>query len=163
VLSTVKAVLRSVHGEAASDAKASGYDLAEEVAGAYRGMMIAIPKDEWVVFHEMSPRGLRPFLKRLAGAVRLSEFRKQPRGPKKPRPERRSGAEIKHVATAGCWRSRRPNHQKAKSNAQGFIYTGLGRVAYLSVGEFRAHLGWEGLRAHLRWESLVPSFARNRT
>jgi hypothetical protein len=100
VLSTVKAALRSVHGDAASDAKVSGYDLAEEVAGTYRGMMIAVPKDEWVVFHGMSPRELSPFLKRLAGAVRLSEFRKQPRGPKKARPKRQSGAEIKHVSTA---------------------------------------------------------------
>jgi IS4 transposase len=100
VLSTVKAALRSVHGEKASDTKVSGYDLAEEVAGTYRGMMIAVPKDEWVVFHEMSPQELSPFLKKLAGAVRLSEFRKQPRGPKKPRPERQTGDKIKHVATA---------------------------------------------------------------
>ena len=100
VLSTVKAALRSVHGGEAIDTKVSGYDLAEEVAGTYRGMMIAVPKDEWVVFHGMSPREICPFLKRLAGAVRLSEFRKQPRGPKKPRPQRQSGAKIKHVATA---------------------------------------------------------------
>jgi hypothetical protein len=100
VLSTVKAALRSVHGAAASAAKVSGYDLAEEVSGTYRGMTIAIPKDEWVVFHGMPPRELCPFLRTSAGAVRLSEFRKQPRGPKKPRPERQSGAEIKHVATA---------------------------------------------------------------
>ena len=100
VLSAVKAALRSVHGAAAADAKVSGYDLAEEVSGTYRGMMIAVPKDEWVVFHGMPPRELCPFLKTLAGAVRLSEFRKQPRGPKKPRPKRQSGAEIKHVATA---------------------------------------------------------------
>jgi Transposase DDE domain len=100
VLSAVKAALRSVHGAEASDAKVSGYDLAEEVSGTYRGMMIAVPKDEWVVFHGMSPRELCPFLKRLAGAVRRSEFRKQPRGPKKPRPERQSGAKVKHVATA---------------------------------------------------------------
>jgi hypothetical protein len=63
-------------------------------------MMIAVPKDEWVVFHAMSPQEISPFLKRLAKAVRLSEFRKQPRGPKKPRPERQSGSEIKHVATS---------------------------------------------------------------
>jgi len=100
VLSTVKAALRAEHGEAASDAKVSGYDLAEEVSGTYRGMMIAIPKDEWVVFHGMSPRELCPILRKLARAVRLSEFRKQPRGPKKPRPKQQSGAKIKHVATA---------------------------------------------------------------
>jgi Transposase DDE domain len=100
VLSTVKATLRSVHGAKAADTEISGYDLADEVAGTYRGMMIAVPKDEWVVFHGMSPREICPFLKRLASAVRLSEFRKQPRGPKKPRPKRQSGAKVKHVATA---------------------------------------------------------------
>jgi hypothetical protein len=100
VLSTVKAALRSVHGTKVADTEVSGSDLAEEVAGTYRGMMIAVPKDEWVVFHGMSPREISPFLKQLARAVRLSEFRKQPRGPKKPRPKRQSGAKVKHVATA---------------------------------------------------------------
>jgi hypothetical protein len=100
VLSTVKAALRSVHGSKVVDDEVSAYDVAEEVAGTYRGMMIAIPADEWVVFHGMSPQELSPILKQLAGAVRLSEYRKQPRGPKKPRPERESGAEAKHVATA---------------------------------------------------------------
>jgi hypothetical protein len=112
VLSTVKAALRSVHGEEASDAKVSGYDLAEEVAGTYRGMMIAVPKDEWVVFHGMSPQELSPFLKQLASAVRLSEFRKQPRGPKKPRPKRQSGAKIKHVATAKLLEEQKAKPQK---------------------------------------------------
>jgi hypothetical protein len=100
VLSTVKGALRSVHGSKVVDEEVSAYDVAEEVAGTYRGMMIAIPADEWVVFHGMSPQELSPILKQLAGAVRLSEYRKQPRGPKKPRPERQSGAEAKHVATA---------------------------------------------------------------
>ena len=100
MMSVVKAALRSAHGAEAADTKVSGYDLAEEVAGTHRGMMIAVPKDEWVVFHTMSPPEMGRFLKHLAGAVRLSEFRKQPRGPKKPRPHRQSGAEIKHVATS---------------------------------------------------------------
>jgi Transposase DDE domain len=100
VLSTVKAALRSVHGARVVDEEVSAYDVAEEVAGTYRGMMIAIPADEWVIFHGMPPRELGPILKRWAGAVRLAEYRKQPRGPKKPRPRRQSGAEVKHVATA---------------------------------------------------------------
>jgi IS4 transposase len=100
VLSAVKAALRSVHGAKVVDHEVSAYDVAEEVAGTYRGMMIAIPADEWVVFHGMSPQELSPILKQLAGAVRLSEYRKQPRGPKKPRPQRQSGAKVKHVATA---------------------------------------------------------------
>lgn len=47
-----------------------------------------------------SKNGRELRLRELAKAVRLSQFRKQPRGPKKPRPKRQSGAKIKHVATA---------------------------------------------------------------
>ena len=100
VLGAVKAALRSVHGTEVADQQVSGFYLADEVAGTHRGMMIAIPKDEWVIFHGMSPQEISPILKELAKAVRLSEFRKQPRGPKKPRPQRQSGNKIKHVATA---------------------------------------------------------------
>jgi IS4 transposase len=107
VLSTVKAALRSVHGEKADDTQISGYDLADEVAGTHRGVMIAVPKDEWVVFHGMSPSEISPFLKRLAGEVRLAEFQKQPRGPKKPRPQQQGGAKISHVATARLLKEQR--------------------------------------------------------
>ena len=50
ILSVVKAALRSVHGAKVVTEEVSGYYLADEVAGTYRGMMIAIPEDEWVVF-----------------------------------------------------------------------------------------------------------------
>jgi IS4 transposase len=99
VMSVVKAALRSAHGEEAVEGL-SFYYLADEVAGTHRGMMIAIPEDEWVVFQGMSPRELSPLLKQFAAAVRLSEYRKQPRGPKKPRPKRTSGAKDRHVSTA---------------------------------------------------------------
>jgi hypothetical protein len=115
VLSTVKAALRSVHGEEITDQQVSGFYLADEVAGTHRGMMIAIPKDEWVVFHGMSPQEITPILKDLARAVRLSEFRKQPRGPKKPRPKRQSGAKIKHVATAKLLSRRKDTPGKHKN------------------------------------------------
>ena len=48
----------------------------EEVAGTHRGMMIAVPKDEWAVFHGLSPDRMGQFLKELAGTIRLSEYRK---------------------------------------------------------------------------------------
>jgi Transposase DDE domain len=108
VLSTVKAALRSVHGAKVVDEQVSASDVAEEVAGTSRGMMIAIPADEWVVSHGMPPRELVPILKRWAGGVRLAEYRKQPRGPKKSRPRRQSGAEVKHVATARLLMNRKP-------------------------------------------------------
>jgi hypothetical protein len=108
VLSTVKAALQSVHGAKVVNEEVSADDVAAAVAGTYRGMMIAIPADEWVVFHGMPPRKFCPILKRWAGAVRLWEYRKQPRSPKKPRPRRQSGAEVKHVATAKLLMKRKP-------------------------------------------------------
>ena len=49
VLSTVKGALCSVHGETKVE-KLSGFYLADEIQMCHRGMMKAIPKDEWVVF-----------------------------------------------------------------------------------------------------------------
>jgi len=41
-----------------------------------------------------------------ARTVPLSEYRKSHRGPKKPKPEKASGAKIKHVATAKILKAR---------------------------------------------------------
>lgn len=100
VMSAVKGALRSVHGAEAIDHGVSGWDLAEEVAGTTRGMRIAIPADEWTVFHDLSPSAMGRFLQDLARRVRLSEYRKQPRGPKKPKPKKASGYKKKHLSTA---------------------------------------------------------------
>ena len=100
VLSTVKAALRSVHGEPVVAEEVSGYFVAEEVTMTHRGMMIAIPEDEWVEFRDLGPVALAAVLVDWARAVRLSAYRKHPRGPKKPPPKKQSGAKIKHVATA---------------------------------------------------------------
>jgi hypothetical protein len=100
VMSAVKGALRSVHGAEAIDAGVSGWDLAEEVTGTTRGMMIAIPEDEWTMFHGLPAREMGEVLQDLARRVRLSHYRKQPRGPKKPKPEKASGYEKKHLSTA---------------------------------------------------------------
>jgi IS4 transposase len=99
VLSVVKAALRSVHGVEAVE-EVSGYFLADEIAGTHRGMMIAIPADEWVVFAGLTASALGEILKGLAAKVRLSTLRKHRRGPKRPQPKRASGAKISHVSTA---------------------------------------------------------------
>jgi IS4 transposase len=106
VLSTVKAALRAVHGEEVVAQDVSAYYVAEEVTMTHRGMMIAIPEDEWVVFQEMAPSELAGILVRLAAAVRLPAYQKHTRGPKKPKPKKQSGAKIKHVATAKVLTSR---------------------------------------------------------
>src|SRR4051812_4632544 len=100
VLSTVKAALRSVHGEEVVAKDVSGYYVANEIRRVHDGMMIAIPEDEWVVFHDRTPEVMAAVLVQLAKAVRLPKYQKGTRGPKKPQPAKQSGAKIKHVATS---------------------------------------------------------------
>jgi IS4 transposase len=106
VLSTVKAALRSVHGEAKVAEEVSGDEVADEIPMTYRGMMIAIAEDEWVVFHDLSPVKLAEVPVGLARSVSLAKLRKHPRGPKKPKPKKQSGAKIQHVATAKILKAR---------------------------------------------------------
>jgi hypothetical protein len=99
-LAVVKASLRAVHGVQKIQEEVSSYYLAEEVAGTYRGMMIALPAEQWEVFRALSVSRLAKVLKELAGRVRLAAFRKHPRGPKKAFPKRRSDPKHPHVSTA---------------------------------------------------------------
>ena len=100
VLSTVQAALRSVHGEAVVAEEVSGSYVADEIPMTHRGMMSAIPEDEGVVFHALTRVKLADVLVRLARSVSLPKLRTHPRGPKKPKPKKQSGAKVKHVATA---------------------------------------------------------------
>jgi len=72
----------------------------DEISGTYRGMMIAIDYKHWVIFQQMTPIKLARVLKKLADKVKLSAFRKHPRGPKKPWPKRKSCKNTPHVSTA---------------------------------------------------------------
>jgi IS4 transposase len=110
VMSTIKAALRAAHG-AEETAMVSGFYLADEVKMNHRGMLRAIPKDEWVVFQEMPAAELAGSLVEWARAVPLAEYRKSPRGPKKPKPKKQSGAKISHVATAKILKARKPVHK----------------------------------------------------
>ena len=100
VLSVVKAALRAVHGVKKIEEALSSYYLADEVAGTYRGMMIAIPEEQWQVFATMTAAQLAKVLKALARNVDLAKLQKHPRGPKKPKPQRRRSRCVTHVSTA---------------------------------------------------------------
>jgi hypothetical protein len=82
--------------------------VAEEIAGTYRGMMVAIPEAEWAVWRERSAAELAGLLRELARRVRLRAYRKHPRGPKKPRPERPGCPRYRHVSTAKLLAGRKP-------------------------------------------------------
>lgn len=100
IVSVVKAALGSIHGIDVIENQVSGYYLADEISGTYRGMMIAVDDAHWVIFQQMTPGKLARVLKELAANVKLSAFRKHPRGPKKPRPKRKSCKNTPHVSTA---------------------------------------------------------------
>jgi hypothetical protein len=63
-------------------------------------MMIAIEYSHWSVFRQMTPSKLAKVLKELAANVKLSAFKKHPRGPKKPQPKRKNLKYRPHVSTA---------------------------------------------------------------
>jgi hypothetical protein len=106
-LAVVFAALRSVHGEEPVDQDLSGYYLANEIAEVSRGMMIAIPAEEWQIFVHMTPAQTVAVLQDLARKVRLRAFRKHPRGPKKPPPKRPWNPKQPHVSTEKLLRQRR--------------------------------------------------------
>jgi IS4 transposase len=88
LLSVVKAALRAAHGAAKIQDQVSGYYLADEVAGTWRGMMIVLPSDFWRErFGTLSAKQIATFLVQTAKHVKLSHFKKHPRGPKRPPPK----------------------------------------------------------------------------
>jgi hypothetical protein len=100
VLSVIKAALGSIHGTDTIKNDVSGYYLADEISGTYRGMMISIPGIEWSIFARMTTNQFVETLKMLASKVKLSAFKKHPRGPKKPAVERIMNKKSPHVSTA---------------------------------------------------------------
>jgi hypothetical protein len=100
VYATVKASLSAAHGVEKVEQEVSDHHLGAEISGKYEGMMIAIPERNWRPFRRCSVGELASLLRQLAGNARLERFRKQPRGPKKPKPRRTRFAKAKHVATA---------------------------------------------------------------
>ena len=100
ILSVVKAALSSEYGAETVENEVSGYYLSDEISGTYRGMIIAIRDEEWAEFRNLSQSDFVVVLKQLAKNVKLSRFRKHPRGPKKPAPKRKFDPKHPHVSTA---------------------------------------------------------------
>ena len=107
MVSVIKAALCSVHGRKIVEEKLSGYYLADEISGTYRGMVIAICEDEWKEFRLLTHKQFIAALKKLSKNVKLSRFLKHPRGPKKPATKRTSDPKHPHVSTARLIASRK--------------------------------------------------------
>jgi len=106
-LAVAKGALRSVHGAEQIEETVSDHLLAEDVAAVHEGMNIAVPEEAWEVFQTMSARKLGQALQKLARNIDLTRFRKHKRGPKKPRPKRKSGQGSTHVSTARLLNARK--------------------------------------------------------
>src|SRR5262249_59191634 len=72
VLAAIKAGIRAAHG-AAAEPGVSGYPVANEVAGASRGLLIALPAAGWAVFARVSAGGLGRVLVALGREGRVAE------------------------------------------------------------------------------------------
>jgi hypothetical protein len=100
VLRLTRAALGAAHGAEKIERAGSSYSLAQELAQGFSGMAIAWPPEEGQAYTSMTPPELARHLRQWAQQAPLWRYQKHPRGPKKPRPKRRSGAKISHVATA---------------------------------------------------------------
>ena len=107
IVSVIKAALASIHGTKMIEEQVSGYYLADEISGTYRGMMIAIEDEQWEIFRELTQTELIRVLRKLAKKVKLSAFQKHPRGPKKKVAKRKSDPKTPHVSTAKLIASRK--------------------------------------------------------
>lgn len=107
-VSLIQAALRAVHGAAKIEAQVSWYHVCLHLSKVYTGMMMALPPKHWDIFRRLEVRDFAVLLKELAAKIDLRRFRKHPRGPKKPKPKKVSGAKIKHVSTARVLAQRTP-------------------------------------------------------
>jgi IS4 transposase len=111
-VSLMRAALRAAHGAGKVEAEVSDYYIAAELETTSRGMMIAIPEHHWVVFGKMSLVEFAAVMTMLAKHVDLRHFKKHPRGPKKPQPERTHDPSHPHVSTARILARRKPTKRK---------------------------------------------------
>ena len=97
-VAVVKAALRAAHGEENAD-ELSGYYLALEIKQVHEGMMIAVPATCWDEIARLKTQAFAKTLKKIAAHVDLDQYRKSPRGPKKPPPKKSRYRNGGHVST----------------------------------------------------------------
>jgi VCBS repeat-containing protein len=98
--SAIKGVMRSEHGAEKVEKDLSRYFVAGEIGQVYRGMMVALPPEEWAIVRQMSVTDYVAFLKRLARNVDFERYPKAHRGPKKAQPKRHYDPDHPHVSVA---------------------------------------------------------------
>jgi hypothetical protein len=98
--SAIKGVMRSEYGVEKVEQDLSRYFMSDEIGQVYRGMMVAVPAEEWAIFGEMALGEYVAFLKGLAGKVDFTRYPKAHRGPKKAKAQRAYDPKHPHVSVA---------------------------------------------------------------
>jgi IS4 transposase len=91
------AAFRAVHGREAA-ANLSYAALVDEIAGTYRGMMLAVPATHWGFIHRSTTAQTAHLLRSIVRHANLKLLTKTRRGPKKPR-RTPNCKNIKHLST----------------------------------------------------------------
>jgi IS4 transposase len=91
------AAFRAVHGQEAAD-NLSYAALVDEIAGTYRGMMLALPATRWSFIHHATTAQTARLLRSIVRHANLKVLTKTRRGPKKPR-RTPNCKNIKHLST----------------------------------------------------------------
>lgn len=104
----VMAALRVTHPDQAINEVVSEYYIAQEIETTTDGMSIAISENEWTLFTQVNSAELASILLYIASYVDLKKYKKNPRGPKKPRMERNQFKGHPHVSTAKLLRGVNP-------------------------------------------------------
>jgi IS4 transposase len=98
-LAVLKGNLRAVHGEELAG-EVSNFELVDQAAEVYPGMMIAVPPAHWAWVRRSSAEAIAGVMNHLAAQMPVERMLRTRRGPKKPRTRRKqSGAVDRHVAT----------------------------------------------------------------
>lgn len=100
IASVLRAALRVKFGHEKVEQEVSGYYIANETRATHTGMDVALDESIWVPFQTMTADELASKLLDYATHVRLSAFKRTPRGPKKPVPPRTKHTTKPHVSTA---------------------------------------------------------------
>jgi hypothetical protein len=100
IAAVLRAALCVQFGQEKVEREVSGYYIANEVRATHRGMEVALDESIWLPFQTMSAVDLAHKLVDYAAHVRLSAFKRTPRGPKKPVPARTKHTKEPHVSTA---------------------------------------------------------------
>jgi IS4 transposase len=104
----VMTALRVTHPDQAINEVVSEYYIAQEIETTTDGMSIAISENEWTLFTQVNSAELASILLYIASYVDLKKYKKNPRGPKKPRMERNQFKGHPHVSTAKLLRGVNP-------------------------------------------------------